>query len=402
MCARAFVVLFGALACGVLLAQPTISDLKVTTISPYGLIINYTVADASQEDIDRGLSLSFENEYGTYQYQSDELLMENGGHEIHWNMAKDGVQSKIQDGSLQVNVDLLKGNYPCCRMQIIAKRNYCVIDLSDGPSSSSYPVSFVAVPPQGGFNTEEYKTSKMVLKMIDPGEFTGEYISGSNGSTTNKETFTLTKPFYIGLFEVTQKQWKLVMGSDPSYVKGDMRPVEQVSYDAIRGASAGAQWPSVNTVDADAFFGKLRSKTGIDFDLPTEMQWEYACRAGARTFYSYGDSADGTYMWYSDNAGGQTHEVGTTQPNAWGVYDMHGNVAEWCLDWYGNLAGYYSAYNGYSSFIDYVGAYSGTYREVRGGCYGSSADVCGASTRTVNAKPSVAYKVVGFRVAKSF
>lgn len=392
MCARLFAVLLGALTCVSLWAQPTISDLKVVPISPYGLIISYTVANATQKDINRGLSLSFEDGYSTYRYKSDELLMENGHHEICWNMAKIGVQSKIPNGSLQVNIDFPTSSCAsCCQIQIVAKMNYCVIDLSGGSGSSSYPVYFVADPPQGGFNTEEYKTSKMVLKMVDPGTFTGEYVKGS---TTNECTFTLTKPFYIGLFEVTQRQWKLIMGTDPSYLKGDTRPVEQVSYNAIRGSSAGAEWPSSHAVDAGSFLGKLRAKTGIGFDLPTEAQWEYVCRAGAKTTYGYGERADGSYMWYADNADGQTHEVGMTQPNAWGVYDMHGNVAEWCLDWYQELK--------YSSRIDYEGPSSGTYREVRGGCYGSPADACGASTRTVNASPSRSYAYVGVRIVKSF
>ncbi len=140
---------------------------------------------------------------------------------------------------------------------------------------------------------------------------------------------TLSKPFFCGLFEVTQKQYSLVVGSNPSRFSGDKLPVEKVSYNAIRGTSNGAKWPSSSAVDSSSFMGKLRARTGLDFDLPTEAQWEYACRAGTTTTYSYGDSANGNYMWYYSNSSVKTHEVGTKSPNPWGLYDMHGNVAEW-------------------------------------------------------------------------
>ena len=102
----------------------------------------------------------------------------------------------------------------------------------------------------------------------------------------------------------------------------------------IRGSSNGAEWPSSAAVDSSSFMGKLRARTGLNFDLPTEAQWEYACRAGTTTKYSYGDSGNGDYMWYYGNSCMKTHKVGTKLPNPWGLYDMHGNVYEWCLDWY--------------------------------------------------------------------
>ena len=118
--------------------------------------------------------------------------------------------------------------------------------------------------------------------------------------------------------------------------------MEKVSYDAIRGGGNGAGWPASSAVDDSSFLGALRLKSGLGaLDLPTEAQWEYACRAGTTTKYSYGDTADGNYMWYKDNAMNQTHSVGTKPPNDWGLYDMHGNVIEWCLDWLwlGGLSG---------------------------------------------------------------
>ena len=188
-------------------------------------------------------------------------------------------------------------------------------------------------PPSGGFNTTEYKTTKLVLKRVDSGSF----IMGDDQKNESHRV-TLTKPFYIGLYEVTQRQWELVTGypcPSTSYGKGDAHPVYCISYDMIRGSLSGEMWPESNAVDSLSFLGKLRGRAKLDFDLPTDAQWEYACRAGTTTTYSYGDSADGAYMWYLSSS---THEVGTKLPNKWGLYDMHGSVGELCLDWYGTLS----------------------------------------------------------------
>ncbi len=136
----------------------------------------------------------------------------------------------------------------------------------------------------------------------------------------------ISSDFYIGRYEVTQAQWQAVMGSNPSYFSGsgDL-PVEQVSWN-----------------DAVAFCNALSGITGYDIRLPSEAEWEYACRAGTTTDYSFGDDvADlGDYAWYSGNSGDTTHEVGTKLPNSWGLYDLHGNVWEWCADvWHNNYAG---------------------------------------------------------------
>jgi len=260
---------------------------------------------------------------------------------------------------------------------------YMVVDLSAGADAASYPVSYLPDVPAGGW-TDEYKTTKLVLRRIEAGTF----IMG-NAPTDESHRVTLTKPFYCGVFEVTQKQWSLVMGSNPSYYEGDKRPVEGVSYNAIRGSSSGAQWPESNAVDSSSFLGKLRARTGLDFDLPTEVQWEYACRAGTATTYSYGDSADENYMWYVDNSS-STHEIGTKLPNAWGLYDMHGNVWEWCLDWNGTLA--------YST--NPKGSSSGSYRVFRGGSWYDYADYCTSSFRNYDG-PSYSFSYYGFRLVRT-
>ena len=266
---------------------------------------------------------------------------------------------------------------------------YCVIDLSGGANATKYPVVYLNSEPEGGFNTEEYKTSKLVLKRVEEGSF----IMGED-QTDESHRVTLTKPYYMGLFEMTRKQWDLVMGSDWSGSKDTkaLFPRVGLSYDDIRGNSRteGSKWPTSNAVDADHFLGKLRARTDIDFDLPTEAQWEYACRAGTTTVYSYGDEVDEAYMWYVDNSGGDEHEVGTKKPNPWGFYDMHGNAEEWCLDWDGTL----------SYGTDPKGSSSGSYRVKRGGSRADYAFDCTSFYRYRHSlPPSYYYGVYGFRLA---
>ena len=256
---------------------------------------------------------------------------------------------------------------------------YLVVDLSAGANASSYSVSYLGSVPSGGW-TDEYKTTKLVLRRIPAGTYMMQ----------NASNVTLTKPFYCGVFEVTQKQYSLVMGSNPSRFEGDALPVERVSYNTIRGSSNGAKWPSSSAVDSDSFMGKLRSRTGLDFDLPTEAQWEYACRAGTTTICYWGNSMDDNYAWHCGNSSSTTHKVGTKTPNAWGLYDMSGNVWEWCLDRYGTLA--------YGT--DPKGSSSGSGRVFRGGSWYSNAGDCRSSGRS-GSSPSNGNYDCGFRLVRT-
>jgi formylglycine-generating enzyme required for sulfatase activity len=222
---------------------------------------------------------------------------------------------------------------------------------------------------------------------------------------------TLTQPFYIGVFEVTQRQWERVMGTWPSYVNNpayrDSRPVEKVSFHDIRGPDYGTLWPRTNRVDKDTFIERLRARTGRDFDLPTESQWEYAGRAGTTTALNSGRNVTATNRCpnisavgrYAGNGGtrheqsvdttGATAKVGSYPPNAWGLCDMHGNVWEWCLDQYGPYPGTVS---------DPKGAPEGYYRVVRGGGWGYNARCCRIAGRYKDA-PSCIEIGYGLRVA---
>jgi formylglycine-generating enzyme required for sulfatase activity len=135
---------------------------------------------------------------------------------------------------------------------------------------------------------------------------------------------TVTRGFYVSASPVTQKQWRVLMKDDPSHFKGDDLPVESVSWD-----------------DCQEFVKRLRASDGLAYRLPSEAEWEYACRAGTSTPYSFGDSAAklGEQAWFLGNAGDRTHPVGTRGANAWGLCDVHGNVRHWCEDLYGPYEG---------------------------------------------------------------
>ncbi len=191
----------------------------------------------------------------------------------------------------------------------------------------------------------------------------GEFMMGSNAGNDDEKpvhNVVITKGFYMGQFEVTQSQYEAVMGKNPSYSKGDNLPVENVSWN-----------------DAMEFCKELSEKEGKKYTLPTEAQWEYACRAGTTTRYSFGESESylGDYAWYYSNSGTTTHPVGTKTPNPWDLYDMHGNVWEWCLDWYDS--GYYAK----SDKQDPVDLQSSGYRVVRGGGWSINPSYCRSAYR---------------------
>ena len=362
-----------ALMASLAFATPVISDLKVTSLPPWGLAIDYNVSGALERDIACPLSVTMTVDGTTYTAKNltGATNWVNGAHHLYWDMAKEGFSFDVKDATVGVEYKYIAP--------------YCVIDLCGGSEADSYPVTYLDAPPSGGFNTTEYKTTKLVLKRVDAGSF----------KMQNSTDVTLTKSFYMGLFEVTQKQWELVMGSNPcsstSYGEGNAYPVYYVSYNMIRGSSEGAKWPASNSVDRDSFLGKLRERTKLEFDLPTEAQWEYTCRAGTTTTYSYGDSANGDYMWYYDNSSDGTKEVGTKKANPWGFYDMHGNVWEWCLDRYNSSL---------SGGEDPKGSSSGSSRVLRGGSWYDDASNCTSSSRC-SSVPSYYYNDSGFRLSRT-
>jgi formylglycine-generating enzyme required for sulfatase activity len=220
---------------------------------------------------------------------------------------------------------------------------------------------------------------KMEFVLIPAGSF---MMGDANGVNDEKPVHrvNITKPFWLGKYEVTQEQWQAVMGNNPSRFKGPKNPVEQDSWD-----------------DCQQFFDKLNVKSGGGggkFQLPTEAQWEYACRAGSTWKYCFGDNEGqlGDYAWYDANSGNQTHPVGLKRPNAWGLYDVHGNVWEWCQDWYDG--GYYAK----SPTDDPTGPTTGSRHVLRGGSWFGPAGYCRSAGRLIIG-PGIRDYGLGLRVS---
>ena len=266
----------------------------------------------------------------------------------------------------------------------IGEKAYCVIDVSGGKDAESYPVTYLDTEPVNGWG-DEYKTTKILLRRCEAGKYRMQ----------NNKDVTLTKPFCMSVFTVTQKQYEQVMGSNPTpnEHKGDKRPVE-ISWNAIRGDSATYKWPTVRTVDPNTFVGKIQSKTGLNFDLPTEAQWEMACRAGTSSNYGNGGGGDNDLRLMGHSWSDNSVAVGLYLPNFWGFYDMHGNVGQWCLD-------YRDGYNS-DPAIDYEGAGSGSGRVFRGydyDCYATSFYRKGCDPSSYRCSTYSYYTYLGFRLS---
>lgn len=325
------------------------------------------------------------------------LPLTDGKHRVTWNAHADGVTTRTDDADFHVRI-------------VHYAESYMVINIKAGSGTNAiYPVDFLNGTPSGGFNVDEYKGDKIVLRRIHP----GLYMAGSptdeakrTSSPRGQEAqhrVAITKSFYIGIFEFTQQQYFNVIGYNPAEMQGTslFRPVENISYATIRGAGL---WPSPGSLGEKSFIAKLQGRcrtfnpdTGnydqpiVGFDLPTSYQWEYACRAGTTLAFNTTNSFDnasyaehgeqlaqlGRYLGNrSDEKGGITAShtvVGSYLPNAWGLYDMHGNVNELCRDWWVDDV------QNLGQYKDPQGPDSGYARVARGGGHGSAVEACRAA-----------------------
>ena len=241
---------------------------------------------------------------------------------------------------------------------------------ADSTSPTTAPVR-ISVRLPGGI--------RMRFIRVEPGSYT----MGSGHFYENEKPahpVTLTRPFYLGECEVTQAQWRSLMKANPSHVRVSRNPVENVSWN-----------------DCQEFLKRLSSHVprGMSVRLPTEAEWEYACRAGSTGEYCFGDdpSGLGEYAWYRETSGGRPHAAGIKRANAWGFRDMHGNVWEWCSDWYGPYAA--------GAQTDPHGPTTGTIRCLRGGDWNNQPWICRSAMRSADQTPDRRSAFIGFRVALS-
>jgi formylglycine-generating enzyme required for sulfatase activity len=311
---------------------------------------------------------------------------------------------------------------------VTAAGNISVSITKTGIESASKTVAVykgAGTPPPPSGTPKTFSDSGIDIEMVWINA--GTFIMGSPGtepdrySNETQHSVTLTQGFYMGKYQVTQAQYEMVMGSNPSGFNGSpatgeiqgRRPVEQVSwYNAlvfcnklsvmeglspaysIDGSTDTAVWGTVPTSSNATWNGVVVVAGSTGYRLPTEAQWEYACRADSTTAYNLGGTWNDDWGWVSTNSNSMTHEVGKKAANAWGLYDMHGNVVEWCWDWYAD--DYYAS----SPANDPQGASSGAYRVIRGGLYSFTAQRARSAYRSYFSLPSSRDDSLGFRLLR--
>ena len=318
---------------------------------------------------------------------------------IVWDCVKDWPDRKIDSGvSVEVTAWALD-NPP----------DYLVVDVTSG--ARRYYTSTNALP-EGGLANDIYKTEKLVMRRIPAAgksfimgapTFEANYVTGGR-ELAHKVSFT--NDFYMGIYEFTQKQYALAFpGNTPATPPvGDTLPVHNINYVSIRGAATSYSWPQNGhavSLAGNRAIGNLRNRSGLEIDIPTESQWEFACRAGTTTAYNTGlDTTDVTelakFCWFVENTS-EPQVVGQFAPNAWGLYDMHGNVWETCLDWYATDETFH--YNG-AETVDPIGPSSGSDRVMRGGAYSQQVGICRTAFRghVGPSQSSSTIPDIGFRV----
>ena len=321
----------------------------------------------------------------------NKVVQQGTGRLITWNPRLDLPPVKLVGGNVARAV--------LTAWSLESPPDYMVIDLDQDANAGAtdnvrYYVSTNALP-DGGLANDKYRTSHLVMRRIPAAGVTwrmgspvGEYNRSANEVP---HLVTLTEDYFMAIYEFTMAQWNRISPTGDK-ANASMLPRNNCSYNTIRGSG----WPSDgNIVPSTSYMGYIRSRTGIDtFDLPTEAQWEYACRAGTETGWPTGyDASDATalrqFAVYYYTASGARQNVGTLAPNKWGLYDMIGNVGEFCLDWFGDYD--------ISDDVDPTGPATGSKR-VRRGSYceqGSFGDF--SSAKRASWAPDSGYGAFGFR-----
>jgi formylglycine-generating enzyme required for sulfatase activity len=427
-------------------SAPTVSGVTMTQPDEQRLVtISYTLADASAI-----ITLDVQtNKTGAATDVAGDWVSVGG--EALWSVSGD-VWKKIDAGARKICWKpgrFWRGQSASAARAVVTAwptdnpPNYLVADLTEGAAANSeryYPA--VEFLPGGLLANKDYRTTRLVMRKISAKGV--KWQMGSESSETGYQskseklhTVTMGSSYYIGVFEITQSQYLLAQTNGIAATNGfyfgtdcAMRPAENVSYNEIRNSSksttavAKYNWP--NDPNPDSFLGMLRTKTGLKFDLPSDAQWEFACRAGIGSGYwndgsaIVGENSDanverlGRTRYNGGFAGSAepaatvgptngTAIVGSYAPNAWGLYDMHGNVWEFCLDWYADDVSSLTDDKPNinpddASKLRTNTATAGTDRVRRGGSWGHEAYRARSAYR-LNRTPKDPTRFVGFRVA---
>lgn len=346
-----FCVCFISLAFMVLAdSSPSITDISVRQRWPWSRLvdIDYVLnCDAATQRVDIAVSASDGSMPLSLPLSSlsgDLYNVAPGQRRIVWDPTLSAYTNNIltrftvdlvatENPPLYMIIDLTKGAGASGQIQYLSEPD--LVSGAYGSVATNAVIGINSIAWTGVTNNPAYKDTHLVLRRIFPGSVT----------TESSTTITVNKSYYIAVFEITQNQWKQIIGSYPAckFSSDRNNPVETAAnYNILRGSIAeGIDWPSTgNQVGSNSFMAKIRTRTGIaTFDLPDNSQWEYACRAGSTTLYHDNDPTATTNQNnlkdianYNKGNGGFTVSVGSFLPNAWGLYDMHGNVQEWSLN----------------------------------------------------------------------
>ena len=329
-------------------------------------------------------------------------LVPAGNRTITWEARESWPDQRFHDPALSVKLTAWAADNPPDIMDI---------DLVNKTVAYYQSVDFL---PDGGLANDKYRTTHLVMKKVRAAGMTFHMGSPADESTyrSSNETLhtaALTNDYYLAIYETTRKQFALMgctvaatygeqetpyAGDDP-----DQAPIGRILYNNLRGSTGdGIDWPTTGSA-VGGYLATIRAATDLDLDLPTEAQWEFACRAGTTTaiYTGKGNTTEWNnanvepIAWFSGTSGNKVHAVGGKQPNEWGFYDMYGNVWEWCLDWY-------AAYDtSVSPAVDSIGPSSGTERVLRSSWYYEGSKRMRSAARASQA-PGTGDTKYGFRL----
>ncbi|HNX04287.1 MAG TPA: SUMF1/EgtB/PvdO family nonheme iron enzyme [Opitutales bacterium] len=404
---KQFAILFASFAAALAAAaDPAVSDVSFARDgSSRKIVVSYTLSGGSaiitmevQTNVSTDVWAPVGDEYARHVYGAVNRKVESGPRTLTWIPDASWPIPSLAEGKARVVVNAWATNAP---------PDYMTVSLT-APSNILFYASAAALPLP--VTNRCWKTDWLVMRRIHAAGVKWRMGSpaGESSRTPEAETnhyVTLSKDYYIGVYPVTQMQfWHILNWNNGWHDNGvgtqvknapTAQPRWLITYDELRGTGTGYGWPTNgHAVVSTGYLGKLRAHSGQEFDLPTEAQWEYACRAGSGSAYFYGSDSSGDlarYAWYA-SAISAPCEVGLKEPTPWGLYDILGNVWEWCLDWYQPFDA--------NEVSDPAGPEDPrTYRIARGGSHISAVSQLRSAYRTVSFVSTRSATDTGFRVA---